>query len=203
MDVCKNLKQREYAAWRRESAENFVLALLILLCCFLLWTRFCWLSYVEVSGNSMNDTLQSGDVLIVDRLANVKRGDVVVFTTDEYNGYTTSYIKRVIAVAGDEIKIENGKVFRKNAGETEFKVLNEPYAKGYTEAKNSPAGGETLKIADGKIFVMGDNRLVSHDSRAFGEVDLNCVDGTVPEISIKYRGVLNYFYGAKTAKKSA
>ena len=202
MDVCKNLKQKEYSAQRNESVQNFVLALLILLCCFLLWTRFCWLSYVEVSGNSMNDTLQSGDVLIVDRLADVKRGDVVVFTTDEYNGYTTSYIKRVIAVAGDEIKIENGKELRKKAGEQEFEALKESYALGFTEAKNFPARGETLKVADGKIFVMGDNRAVSHDSRAFGTVDLNCVDGTVPEISIKYRGVLNFLYGTKTTKKT-
>lgn len=195
MNISQNLLQRKMRNEKKAFRENLALALLLLFCAFLLWSKFVWFAYVEVSGSSMNYTLKSGDFLVVDRLAEVHRGDVIVFTTDKYNGYTTSYIKRVIALEGDEIKIEDGCVYRKNKGASEFVKLNEPYAVGETAAKNYPKEGEVLKISAGNAFVMGDNRAVSHDSRAFGEVSLSCVDGVVPEFVIEHKDFFNALYG--------
>ena len=78
----------------------FTTVLLTVLCVLLIFVKFIWLYCVEVEGDSMNATLQTGDYLLVDRLDKVDRGEVVVFTLKE-----KAYIKRVIAVAGDTVLI--------------------------------------------------------------------------------------------------
>ena len=75
---------------------------LLFLCVALLWTKYVWLLCVEVDGSSMNDTLKTGDLLLADRVGKVNRGDVIVF---EHDG--KMYIKRLIALGGDTIKVKN------------------------------------------------------------------------------------------------
>lgn len=129
-----------------------------------------------VSGESMYPTLNNKDYLILNRLSykfgDVKEGDIIVFKTDlkQDNGKDKDLIKRVIATGGDHLVIKDSKVYVND------KLLNEPYIdNAYT------AGDIDIVIPKGKVFVMGDNRENSKDSRSedVGLVDENDILGEV------------------------
>jgi signal peptidase I len=111
---------------------------------------------VLVEGASMHPTLESGDRLIVTKLSyrfkEPKQGDIVVFKNPD--NPKVNYIKRVIGAEGDSIQIYNGKVYVND------KELAEPYI-------FEPTMGEYPKttVPQGTVFVMGDNRNFSRDSR--------------------------------------
>lgn len=118
---------------------------------------------VGVDGGSMNDTLLDGDHLLLTKaFYTPERGDIVVVTREG----NTPLIKRVIAVEGDTIEIdaETGEVILNGA------VLDEPYVHypNLTYDMNGP-----VTVPEGHVFVMGDHRNNSHDSR---KDDLGCVD---------------------------
>ncbi len=114
------------------------------------------------------DTL--GDKALLLKTKKVKRGDIVVFMSGA-PGKHEQWIKRVIGVAGDHIKIEGGKVVLNG------QVLDEEYAKGNTYPY-SGAGNEWT-VGDGEIFVLGDNREHSADSREIGVVKTDSIVGRV------------------------
>jgi signal peptidase I len=123
---------------------------------------------IRVDSVSMQPTLYAGDFVLVNRLAywigSPGRGDVIVF---KYPPDPTQvpYIKRVIGLPGDQIHIADGKVF------VNGQVLVEPYLKVTTSR-----GGDWVVPQD-SLFVMGDNRNNSSDSRAWGFVPLDNVIG--------------------------
>lgn len=166
----------------------------------------------EVSNVSMQDTLVAGEKLYINKTAywnNLPdRGDIVVFlrgeTIDGFFGRLkitsedlflrfspdmrdNRLIKRVIAVPGDILEIKNGNVF------VNYLKINETYIKGTTLAYRAQ---EKITIPEGKVFVMGDNRENSNDSRLFGMVDMDSVEG---KASFRYwpfdrRTVFDYTY---------
>lgn len=132
-----------------------------------------------VSGESMYPTLNDKDYLILNRLSykfgEVKRGDIIVFKTDlkQDNGKEKDLIKRVIAVPGDHLAITDSKVYLNN------NLIDEPYIdNAYT------SGDIDIVIPDGKVFVMGDNRENSKDSRS-EDVGLVNMDDILGEVMIR------------------
>ncbi|MBE6048481.1 MAG: signal peptidase I [Clostridium sp.] len=140
----KNKKGNIFFDWVVPIAIAIVIALLI--------KRFL-IFKVYIPSASMVPTLNEGDHLFVTRvynLHNLKRGDIIVFDSDELNDVL---IKRLIGLPGDKIKIVSGKVY------VNGEELKEDYVK-----NGDNVSGE-YEVPEGKYFFLGDNRAVSYDSR--------------------------------------
>lgn len=129
---------------------------------------------IVVSGPSMENTLKAGDLILVWSLGyEPKQGDVVVLTQESYQ--EDSIVKRVIATEGQRVDID----YASGTVRVDGEVLDEDYIK---ETMLLPGYGEGVNhvvVSEGCIFVMGDNRNQSADSRfpAIGIVDVRCVIG--------------------------
>ncbi|MBE5966846.1 MAG: signal peptidase I [Lachnospiraceae bacterium] len=148
----------------------------------------------EVEQSSMENTLFEGQQLIVSKLSYAfdepKRGDIIIFLENEEKGnvidtfirslkgrFSSSdeiaaeqerLVKRVIGVPGDEIDIQDGSVFING------EKLEESYANGETLPGNIEL---PITVEEDELFVIGDNREVSRDSRDFGPIDVKQVEG--------------------------
>jgi signal peptidase I len=122
----------------------------------------------RVYGHSMEPNLHTDQRLVVEKvsyhLRQPRRGDVVVIRMPERG--PELLIKRVIALSGEEIEIREGTVF------IDGRPLDEPYLDHKTAGTYGP-----LIVPDGYVFVMGDNRGASNDSRVFGPVSLDRIVG--------------------------
>ena len=124
---------------------------------------------VEVLTPSMEDTLAVGDRVVVNKLAYIRQeplfGEVIVFNPPIES--EAPFIKRLMGTPGDEIKISGGEVFRN--GER----LDEPYLKETMLAEEE----QSWIVPQDFLFVMGDNRNFSNDSRSWGFVPCSSVIG--------------------------
>ncbi len=130
-----------------------------------------------VSGSSMVPNYHNREYLVVNkmtyRFGDPQRGDVIVF---KYPKDTSQYfIKRVIGLPGEKVKVENGKVYVYNDQHPEGSALTEPYLSNQdiTFGKD-----ETVSLGSDEFFVLGDNRLASSDSRVWGILPRNNIVGT-------------------------
>jgi len=131
----------------------------------------------QVKGASMENTFHNGEYIFTSKVSYkfepMRRGDVVIFKSPKNN--EIELIKRVIALPGDTVVIKNGTVLVNDS------LLDEPYIKNATLLV--PGGavieGVPIKIADGFMFVMGDNRGGSSDSREFGPIPEALIVGKV------------------------
>lgn len=126
-----------------------------------------------VNGSSMDPTFIDGEYLIVDeisyRFENPARGDVVIFKYPE--DPSKYFIKRLIGLPGETISVKSDSVVITNTENPSGLVLNEPYI-------NSRTFGNTdVTLASNEYFVMGDNRLVSSDSRVWGPLSRDAIIG--------------------------
>ena len=117
-----------------------------------------------VNGTSMDPTFKNGDYLIVDQLSyrfkSPERGDVIIM---KYPKDTSKdFIKRVIGLRGERVKIDGGKVTIFNEARPEGFVLDEPYIK-FAKSDSSD-----IQLKNDEYFMMGDNRAGSSDSRIWG-----------------------------------
>ncbi len=130
---------------------------------------------IDVSGSSMVPTLHNGEKMLVSGLFyKPKAGDIVVFQKDEYDP-NRSLVKRVIATEGQEINMDfaNGIVY------IDGEAISEPYINDLTYNKLDFIGPKT--VPEGCVFVMGDNRNASIDSRKkeIGMLDTRMILGKV------------------------
>lgn len=131
---------------------------------------------IIIKQSSMEDTFIENDYVIVSCqsyriFSDYKRGDVIVFESElkADNGKDKNLIKRIIGLPGDTIEIKEGNVFLNDV------MLEEPYLK----AQGMSGELDKITIKDGELFVMGDNRQVSLDSRSIGPIKMDAVMGRV------------------------
>lgn len=131
--------------------------------------RTCVFGLVKVAGQSMENTLETGDVALVSRLdyrlGSIRRGDVAQIRVPGRDG---TYLKRVVGLPGEKVEFSGGRVF------IDGQPLEEPYASNSQEEFS-------IQLGEDEYFVLGDNRPVSYDSREedFGVVSAGCFLGRV------------------------
>jgi signal peptidase I len=159
-----------------EIVETLVLTLII----FFVIQNFIAQPY-QVQQQSMERNLEPGQYVLVDKLTPrwdaYSRGDVVVFNPPEtWTSDTTPFIKRVIGLPGDTVEVrDDGFVYVDNV------KLDEPYTFKNAAGLNEPTEVSTDQnrwvVPAGQLFVMGDHREASADSRAFGTISISDVIG--------------------------
>jgi signal peptidase I len=124
----------------------------------------------------MTPTLEVGDRVLVNKLSykahDVHRGDLIVFerppeTSNGLEGEIKDLIKRVVAVDGDTIEGRDGRVY------VNGELIEEPYLEPGTPTNDL----DREVVPEGMVFVMGDNRMNSEDSRVFGPIDEDTIIG--------------------------
>jgi len=149
---------------------------------FVLSMIYLFLAFPEVVyGASMEPNFYTGERILVEKVTKhfkkFERGEIIVLHPPG-NG-SVDYIKRIVGIPGDSIKIKDCSVFISRDGD-KFK-LEEPYLEKNTctSATGALREGRSEKIGDNLYFVMGDNRIRSADSRIFGEIDKERIVGRV------------------------
>ena len=170
------MSQRPALGCLFEVVETLVLTLVI----FVVIQTFIAQPY-RVEQMSMETTLEPDQYVLVDKITPrfdpYKRGDIVVFNppdawTSQAN--KTPFIKRIIGVGGDTVEIKNGSVYVNGTR------LNEPYlyeVDGEAQPTVAASDPPRWKVPDGDLFVMGDHRQSSSDSRTFGPIKVSDVIG--------------------------
>lgn len=169
----------------RENIEAIVVAVILAL-----FIRTFVVQAFKIPSGSMKDTLLIGDHILVNKfiygikapfmhktiipITNPQRGDIIVFEFPE--DPSKDFIKRVIGLPGDVIEIRNKKLFvNGNAVKDSHSIHKDP--KIYSARQQPRDNFGPITVPPGKLFVMGDNRDFSYDSRFWGFVDLVAVKG--------------------------
>lgn len=118
---------------------------------------------VKVNGNSMYPTLEGNEIMLLNKLGSIDRFDIVVV---ELDGEENHLIKRVIGLPGDTIEISNNEIYING------ELLEDEYGYGITY------NIDPITLESDEYFVLGDNRIISLDSRSFGTVKRSEIEGT-------------------------
>lgn len=158
--------------------QALVIALVVLILAFMFVGRI-----ITVDGNSMLPTLHNRDVLLLRSIAySPKQGDIVVLTKDFSHYVDQPIVKRVIATGGQTIRIDydEGRVY------VDGEALDEPYILETMYRKGGDLTIEEMTVPEGSVFVMGDNRNDSSDSRHWelGAIDERYILGKMVTVLI-------------------
>jgi len=150
-----------WRSWSRDLLISVVVSLIIIVFLY---------QPVRVEGTSMLPVLEDQDRLFINkfayRIGEIHRGDVVVFLYP--HDQSKSYIKRVIALPGDDLRIDHGTVW------VNGQAQKEPYVPlKFEDDRSQPE----MTVPSGEYFVMGDHRSISSDSRDFGAVPRDLIYG--------------------------
>ncbi len=132
--------------------------------------RIEFLDTVTVSSDSMSPTLCTGDVLLVARHSDgssVEDGDIVIFTSPQDGAQT---VKRVVGTAGQTVAIKDAELY------VDGTRVDEPYV---DHASIDGVFTPTYTVPPGAVFLMGDHRETSIDSRVYGPISTDLIDGTL------------------------
>lgn len=133
----------------------------------------------NVSGPSMQDTMHTGDLVMVNKLIyklrDPKPGEVIVFHAPEQK----DYIKRVVALPGETVEAKNNKLY------VNGKIVDEPYIRDDIRTQDF----RLTEVPAGHVFVLGDNRIDSTDSRELGPIRISEIVGRADFIYWPLKGV--------------
>ena len=128
-----------------------------------------------VKGQSMEPNFYEKDYLIIDevtyRFREPERWEIIVLKSPVSTDF---YLKRVVGLPGERVKVENGKVIIYNDANPKGIILNETYL-----SSISTSGSVSFTLGDDQYFVLGDNRGASFDSRSFGAISRSAIIGRV------------------------
>ena len=160
--------------WVFDIAEMFV----FVLAAVLILTSFVF-KHSIVEGGSMNNTLDDGDHLIISNMFYTPDyGDIVVFEDySKSDGYKKAVIKRVIGLPGDTVEIKVNEAENTLEVYVNGQLLEEEYAHYMKNAH--PVGHGPVTVEEGQIYVLGDNRYNSTDSRQVGTINIDSITGKV------------------------
>lgn len=176
VDGSGETKNETYLDFIFETLETFLTSFIVLMVIY--WT----VALPEVvQGASMEPTFYTGERILVEkitkRFSNFNRGDIVILHPPGNDN--VDYVKRIVGVEGDVIKILNCGVYI--ARNSEKFVLEEPYLYDETCTMEGPKlkEGRSVEIKTGEYLVLGDNRERSADSRVFGLIKKDRILGKV------------------------
>ena len=171
----------EHVEKTESSVPRFLLSLGVMVAIVVLITfalrTFVFVPY-EIPSGSMEETIMTGDMVFSEKVSYYfrapGRGDIVTFDDPEVEGRTL--IKRVIAVGGQSVDLRDGSVY------VDGVKLDEPYTLGKKSYPLSHTAADAdvtfpYTVPEGELWVMGDNRTASQDSRYFGSIPANTVTG--------------------------
>ena len=182
-------------SYTRADIMDFVVTLIMVFVAVFAFRAFIF-EPVRVSGESMTNTLQDGERMFVEKftywLDEPSRGDIVICKyppTYTHGKPGDTYVKRVIGLPGEAIKVENGSVWVKKVGAADFVKLTEEYIR-------CGDGGilysmDEVDIPSGYVFVMGDNRNNSTDSHVpyVGPIKLSDLVGRVHGVVYPFKNM--------------
>lgn len=121
------------------------------------------------NGANLDDDENNGETLFLNKMAKIKRGDLVVFVPDKGTFAGRTLVKRVIAIGGDHVQIKDNAVY----------LNGQLLVEDYTNDQEPAIYDQDLDfyVEEGNVFCMGDNRNHSSDCRVFGQVSLDTVVG--------------------------
>ena len=171
----------------RENIEAVIIAVIIAM-----FIRTFIIQAFKIPSGSMLETLQIGDHILVNKfiygikipftdgkvlvsIKDPKKGDIVVFKYPE--DPSKDFIKRVIATGGDTLQIINKKLYVNDKLVRDKEYAIHKSSQIYSGMVSPRDNLRKIKVPENKLFVMGDNRDNSHDSRFWGFVDLKAVKG--------------------------
>jgi len=151
-----------------EAMARWIVVPLMVLVVGIVLVFYVFFSSAVVDGQSMYPTLHSGDYLLITHgVAALRRGDIIVTNVIE-GGASTELIKRVIALPGDTVEIRNDVAYVNGTAEPARGQVIDP---GFTVSRQPSA------VPQGYVYVMGDNRPISEDSRYLGPVPIAGIKG--------------------------
>ena len=118
---------------------------------------------IKVDGNSMHPTLEGDEIMLLNKLGHIDRFDIVVAKIEEKDN---NFIKRVIALPGETIEIKDNKIYING------EILDEDFGYGITY------NIDAITLGNDEYFLLGDNRIISLDSRSFGPISKKEILGT-------------------------
>lgn len=150
---------------KMEGNMKFIRSLIpyIIIIVVVVFIRTFIITPVKVNGTSMYPTLEGDEIMLLNKIGAIDRFDIVVLKLD---GEQNNLIKRIIGLPGETVEIKNNEIYIND------ELLDDPYGTGITY------NIDPVTLGEDEYFILGDNRIVSLDSRVFGKIHRSEIKGT-------------------------